>query len=443
VATSLQDSGFVVALVNKKDATHRDYNSVFWFNICVSAFMYVVLFLCAPLIADFYNQPILVPLGRYYFLCFLIASFNIVPRAVLFRNLQQKELAIQGFVSLLLSGTIGVVMALNGMAYWGLATQTLSFNFFVVIMSWYLSKWRPSLDITFKPIREMFSFSSKMLITNICEKINGNIFSVVWGKFYDEDSVGNYGQANKWNLMGASTITGMVEGVAQPIFVQVGDDKERLCRTFRKMLRFTCFISCPVMFGLALIAPQFIMIFLEEKWINAAYMMQILCVGGAFLPISTLYYKLIISRGKSNIYMWNIMCQGLTILAFILLAYVLIEDQMAFSIFKLSMSFSVKEVMVLLYVVVIISWVGIWHIFLKREINLSFVDALKDISPFALLAAATMIITLLATSQITNLYLLLIARIIIAAVIYVGALWILGAEILKECLGYLLKKKPK
>lgn len=439
VATSLQNSGFIVALINRKNATHRDFNSVFWFNVSVSICLYVLLFFCAPLIADFYDKPILVPLSRYFFLCFLVASLSIVPRAILLRDLQQKKLTIQSFVAVIISNTVGVIMAFSGMAYWGIVTQQLLFNLLVVVMSWYMSGWRPSLDITFQPVREMFRFSSKMLVTDVVERVNSNFFSVILGKYYGEISAGNYNQANKWNTMGTGIITGMVDGVAQPIFVQVGDDKERLCRTFSKMLRFTCFICFPLMFGLSLIAPEFIAITLGDEWADASYLMQILCVGGAFLPIATLYFKLIISRGKSNIYMWNVIAQLAAILSSAFFVCFFIGD-VQMSILSFTLSLSAIEMMLCTYVSIVILWLFIWHTFLKREIGLPYRKALADILPFLALAAGTMVVTYIMTQSITNIYVLIASRIIIAAIIYLGALWLLGADILRECLGYVLKK---
>ena len=252
-ANCLQDSGFVTALTNRRTANQSDYNAVFWFNITVSLILYIIGYLAAPLIAQFYNEPLLLDLSRYYFLSFFIASFSIVPRAILFRDIKQRELALMSFLALTFSGMVGIFMVYRDMAYWGLATQTLVFNFSVSLLSWWLSGFRPTLQFSLQPIREMFSFSSKMLITNIFIQVNNNIFSLLLGKFYNKTAVGNYSQANKWNLMGAATITGMVQGVAQPTFVQVGEDKERLCQTFSKMLRFTCFVSFPAMLGLSLI----------------------------------------------------------------------------------------------------------------------------------------------------------------------------------------------
>lgn len=438
IANSLQDSGFVTALTNKRDATHRDYNSVFWFNIAVSACLYIILYACAPLVSAFYDEPILTGLSRYYFIGFFIASFSIVPRAILFRQIKQKELAVMGLAALMVSGTVGITMAYCGMAYWGLATQTITFNLMVSVLSWIISRWRPSKDVSMAPIKEMFGFSSKMLITNIFNQINNNIFSLLLGKFYTKVEVGTYTQANKWNTMGSSTITGMVQGVAQPTFVQVGEDKGRLCHTFSKMLRFTCFVSFPVMFGLSLVAPEFIIVLIKDKWLPSAYLMRILCIGGAFLPIATLYFNLIISRGKSNVYMWNVISQGCTILATTMLIYRLWKG-CTFSL--LGIDINNIDMMVIAYVAIIISWTGIWHYFLYREIRYHFISAVKDIAPFMIIAAGTMAATYLITLGISNVYLLLITRIAIAAAIYLSAMKLANVKIMKECVGYILHKK--
>ena len=432
IAGALQDSGFVTALVNKKNATHRDFNSVFWFNISCSLLLYIILCAASPLIARAYEEPRLTALACYLFIGFFISSFSIVPRAILFKSLRQKDIAIMSVVSLAISGCVGIGMAFNGMAYWGIATQNIVYNLSNVALSWWFSKWRPSLSISLEPIKEMLGFSSKMLVTYIFNNINNNIFSVLLGLFYKADTVGTYNQANKWNLMGAQTITGMVQGVAQPIFVQVGDDMERLRRSFRKMLRFTSFIAFPCMFGLALIAPEFITITITEKWLSSANLMRVLCIGGAFLPIATLYFNMIISRGKSNIYMWNIISQGCTITAMACLVHLLKLEVLGLSGVNL---------MVALYAAIVILWTGIWQYFLWREIRLPFIHALKDIAPFALLAAASMLIAYFATLSISNTYLLLAVRIFIAAVVYVGALWCLKANILKESLDYLRRKQ--
>lgn len=436
IATALQESGFISALTNRKNATHDDYNSVFWFNICLSALIYILLWFCAPLIADFFREPELLWLSRYAFLGFFFASFSITPRTILFKQLKVKEQSLIGIVSLLISGGVGITMALCGMHYWSIVTQNILFVGIVSVLSWIVSGWKPAFSFKFQPIKEMFAFSFKILITNIFNCINNCIFSVLFGRFYTKHIVGQYTQADKWNKMGCQTISGMVQGVAQPMFVEVGDDKERLQRAFRKMLRFTSLITFPAMFGLALVAREFIVIAVGEKWLPSAELMQMLCIAGAFMPIAVLYYNFIISRGKSGVYMWNVIAQGLLTLALLCGIYYL-KLHIDIPLFGHNLHLEGVRLMVVCYVVLYICWMFVWHFFLKREVSLNLLTALKDVLPFALIAAVTMLLTGFITRSIDNIYLLLISRILIAATLYLIITWLTGAKILRESIGYL------
>lgn len=424
IAGSLQESGFTAALANKREISHKDYNAVFWFSSGISLCLYAVLFLCAPLIARFYEVPELTALARYSFLGFFIASLGIAHSAYLFRNLMVKQKAIAAIIGLVVSGSVGVTMALMGFAYWGIATQSIVYVGTINICYWKLSPWRPTLSFDFRPLKGMISFSSKLLITNIFNHINNNLFSVILGKFYNEQAVGYYSQANKWNLMGHLLISNMVNGVAQPVFAQVGDERERQLRVFRKMLRFTAFVSFPAMLGLSLISPQFIVIAVTDKWLPSAGMLQLLCVGGAFIPITLLYSNLIVSKGKSNIFMWNTVTLGIFQLAAMLLLH----------------TYGIRT-MILAYVAINISWLLVWHYFVWREIGLTLFQAMKDILSFAVIAAGVMICTYYITLNITNIYLLLTAKILIAAVLYTGVMWGSRSVTFKESIQYLTKKK--
>ena len=167
-------------------------------------------------------------------------------------------------------------MALNGYAYWGIATQNLVYVSSVTCFYWYFSPWRPSLKIDFSPLKNMISFSGRLLLTNIFGHINYNILSVILGKFYSGQEVGDFNQANKWNYMGYSVITGTIYGVAQPVLSRVDDEKERQKRIFRKMLRFTSLVTFPVMFGLSITANELITIAITSKWSESAYILHIL-----------------------------------------------------------------------------------------------------------------------------------------------------------------------
>ena len=289
LAGALQDGGFISALNRKKDVSHKDYNAVFWTNVSVSFLLYIVLFLCAPLIAQFYGIPQLTPLARFIFIGLFISSFGIVPGAIMYRNMMVKQQAIGTFVALIISGTLAVFLAYRGFAYWGIAIQTVVYVTLVQLMRFYFTRWYPTLPVDFSPIKEMIGFSSKLIITSVFNIINGNIFPILLGKLYTPREVGNFTQANKWSNMGGTLVGSMVGGIAQPVFAKTDDDVVRQKRVFRKLLRFTAFISFPAMFGLALVAKEFIVILLTEKWLESALMMQMLCIAGAFTPISALF----------------------------------------------------------------------------------------------------------------------------------------------------------
>ena len=406
IASSIQESGFTAALVNKKEVTHNDYNAVFWFNAAISLSLYLLLFLCAPLIADFYD---LTPLARYSFIGFFIASLGISHSAYLLRNLMVKQRALSSVIGLTVSGITGVTLAYFGFSYWGIATQSIVYVTINTACYWHFTRWRPSLQFNFTPIKEMFGFSGKLLVTNV---------------FNSEKEVGYYNQANKWCGMGQLFISGMINGVAQPVLTKVSDDLERQKRVFRKMLRFTAFVSFPAMLGLGIVSEELIIITITDKWYSSILIMQILCISGAFAPIAYLYQQLIISKGKSRIYMWNTIALGIILLSGVLLVH-------SHGIYA----------MLAVYVSTNILWLLTWHYFVWQEIGLKLRHALIDILPYAVIAATVMAITYYSTRSIENIYLRLASKIVLAAALYVAAMWGSRSVTFKESIQYFIKKK--
>ena len=423
IAGTVQECGFRSALCNFPSPTHRDYNAVFWFNIGMGLTLYTILFFCAPLIARFYDDPTLVWLARYLFLGFFISSFGITQRAYLYINLMNKEMAIMGIVALIVSGTVGVIMASNGYAYWGLATQQVLFILVAAVIAWCFSPWRPSLKIDFRPAWQMFGYSSKLLATNIFYHLNSHAFGVLLGKFYGDHATGVYSNARKWDDMGMSTVNGMVQDVAQPVLSRVRDEKERYRNVFRKMLRFVCFISFPAMFGIGLIAREFLLITVGEKWLESAMLLSMLSVYGAFYPITTLYSNLALSQGRSDINLWNT----------VVLCVIVWGGLIALHPFGL-------KTMVVFFIAINILWLFIWQWFAHRLVGLRLWDVLRDVVPFLVFTLLVMAATWWLTRGISNLWWLLISKIVIAATLYAGIMWISGARIMRESIQYIFKR---
>ena len=166
IASALQEGGFIAALCNRKEPTHEEYNSVFWFNIMVSTLLYIILWFCAPLIARFYGIPVLIPLSRVLFLGFLLSSLGTVQRAYLFGHLMVKQTSICSLTAMIISCIVGVIMAANDFAYWAIVTQAVTFVFISQVMAWYFSPWRPTLPFgTGRPKRPEHSHAGSQLST--------------------------------------------------------------------------------------------------------------------------------------------------------------------------------------------------------------------------------------------------------------------------------------
>ncbi len=420
IAGNIQAAGFTQALINIHRPTHREYNSVFWFNVLTSLLLYAVLFFCAPLIADFFHQESLVSVSRFVFLSFVIASLGIVHNAWLVKNLMIRETAIIGFIALLCSGTVGIVLALLGYGYWSLAWQQIVYISVTNIVRLYYSRWRPTFHIDFEPVRTMFPFAVKLLITNILNTLSQNVLTFIFGRLLPIRSVGNFSQASKWNTMAHSFISGTVAQVAQPVLAEVSDDDERELRVFRKMLRFTAFLSFPIMFGLALVAHEFIILTIGTQWLDSIPLLQILCIGGAFMPFYTLYQNLIITQGRSDIYLY-------TNVAFLVIQIALILLLAQHGII----------VMVAAYTLLTLVYLAVWQYHALRLVHISFWQAVIDTIPFFLVSAAVMAVTYYLTQPIASLVLLLAARVFIAFVLYVAVMKMLKVKLLSETIQYI------
>lgn len=417
VATALQDSGFRTALTNIEHPKHEDYNSVFWFNIIMASSLYVILFLTAPLIGEYYHTPRVVPLCRYAFLSIVIASLGTAQSAYLFKHLRAKQQAEAGALAVILSSLTGVGMAFAGMAYWSLATQGLVYVGINTLLQWHFSPWRPSIHgITFAPVRRMFRFSCKILATTIMTHVNNNVLNILLGHYFTPRDTGNYNQAYQWNTKCYSLVQSMVAQVAQPVLVSLNGEEGRQKDVFRKMMRFTAFITFPLLFGFGLVAKEFIVTAIGEKWLASAQLIQILCISGATMPLSTLFSNMIISKGRSGTFFWCTFTLGLVQIATMIMIWPM----------------GIRT-MVIAYTLLNTSWLLVWLFFVRRLIGYGYWMFFCDVMPFALAAAGVMGVAYVATMPLSNMIALLITRFIIAVVLYYVVMKLARVKILAEC----------
>ena len=423
IANELQSSGFKTGLINLKSPTHDDYNAVFWFNILAGAAIYVVLWFCAPLIADYYHQPKLIPLSRYVFLGFVFSSFGMAQSAYLTKQMQIKQIAQCGMTATLTSSIVSVILAVMGFGYWALATQYLLYIAMNTLLLWFFSPWRPTTKVTFEPIRRLFPFSFKIMLSAIFTQVNNNIMNLLLGRYYGETNTGHYNQAYQWSSKCFLLVGNMLKQVDQTVLVGLGDERERQLAVLRKMMRFTAFISFPLLFGLGMVSHEFIVLAIGEKWAFAASLLPLLCLCGAFLPLSTLLTDSVISQHRSDIYLWNTFALGV------------LQMGLMVALWREGI-----VTMVIAYALLNIAWVFVWHFFVQRLMNYRLIPFLKDILPFALAAAGVMAVTGFVTHAIEMLWLKLLCRVVLAALLYYVVMRLAGAVILKEIMAFIFRK---
>ena len=403
---------------------------MFWFNILAGAAIYVVLFIAAPLIADFYDNQALIPLSRYVFLGFVFSSFGMAQSAYLTKQMQIKQIAKCGMTATLSSSIMGVILAALGFGYWALATQYLMYIAVNTLLLWWFSEWRPSylrftnLRFTiYYPLRQLFPFSVRIMISAILTQVNANIMNLLLGRFYGEANTGHYNQAYQWSSKCFLLVGNMLKQVDQTVLVGLHDERERQLQVLRKMMRFTAFISFPLLFGLGLVSHEFIILAIKEKWAFAASLLPILCVCGAFMPLSALLTDAVISHKRSDIYLWSTLVLGL------------LQIGLMVGLWQQGI-----RTMVIAYTLLNIIWVFVWHFFVRRLMGYRLLDFLKDIVPFALAAAGVMLVTGFATQAISALWLKLLCRVVLATILYYTVMRLAGAVILKECIAFICRK---
>lgn len=250
------------------------------------------------------------------------------------------------------------------------------------------------------------------------------MLNILLGHYFSTTDAGNFNQAYQWNFKCYSLIQNMVAQVSQPVLVDLQDDAGRQTAAFRKLMRFTAFVSFPLLFGFGIVAHEFIILALTEKWEASATLIQMLCVAGAITPISTLLGNAIISCGRSGTFFRATLGVSLANIAIMCTLW-------PWGI----------HVMVVAYVVVAALSMMVWHVLAAPLLHYGLWPFLKDIVPFALAALATSLATWIATEPINSLWLKLLARIAMAAVLYYAVMRIAGAHILQECIGFIKKKR--
>jgi len=371
-------------------------------------------------------MPELTLLARVLFLSFVCGSFGIAHSAYLFKNLKVKERYLSTTLSVLISGITAVILVYYNFAYWALAVQSILYSLSFSIFCFFFSDFRPSFKIDFKPIKSLWKFSSKILITSIINHINNNLLTFYLGRVASKNTVGYYSQATKWSGMAQGVIANMSHGFAQPMLSTLGEDQERQTRVFLKLLNFICFVTFPALTLLYIISNEFILITITEKWLPSAHLLQILCIQAAFLPIINFYANYILSRGASTVYMLYMIVFGLMQLAII---------------FFLHPNGIIPLVWgIALFTVV---WTFVWQISISKYTNINYLDLAWIILKYMVASVICGYLSYSLGEWYDNIYLSLFMKALVFGSTYLAIMYIFKSIILRETILFIKEKYVK
>ena len=303
VSQSLIDSGFSQALIRKQDRTEFDNNTVFYFNIVVSALLYVILYVSAPFVADFYDTPQLCPVMRVVCLGIIFNSLAVVQRALLTIRIDFKTQAKAALTAAVTSGVAGIAMAYHGFGVWSLVAQQLLNLGINTGLLWLLSKWRPRLVYSWQSFYELFAFGSKLLASGLLDTIYRNIYPIVIGKLFSASSLGHYTRAHQFSEFPSQNINGIIQRVTYPILCEIQDDDERLSDIYRRFMKLSAFVIFPLMVGLSSVAQPFVNIMLGPQWDFCGQLLQIICFAMMWYPIHAINLNLLQVKGRSDLFL--------------------------------------------------------------------------------------------------------------------------------------------
>lgn len=417
IANLIQDSGFSSALIRKKEVTQTEYSSVFYFNISISIFIYIILFFSAPLISHIYENDSLTDLSRFIFLAFVFNAFGAVQYVHLVRNMDFRKNTIINVISGVIAGAVAIAIAMQGFGAWSLAVQLVLQMFIRVCLLWFTIRWLPGPEFSKSSLKSMAPYSVKLAATGILNQICENIHSNIIGKVFSLGQAGLYSQGKKFNTISQSIISDGIKSAAFPMLSKVNDDKERQKRAFRKVVTITAFISFPATMLLIILSNTIIDFILSEEWTAAIPLLQIVAIGAIFYPIRTLLSPLLQALGKSGL------------------------------ILKLDFT---RNILILLSIPLSIHWgitgllwgIGIANILFFtiemkiacKHIDYSVKEIITDIAPYLLIAGVSFLPTLFLEGRIDlHMYIISAIQAIIGGCLYLLLVKLSGSVIIKEC----------
>lgn len=419
-------SGFGSALIQKLEVDNIDYSSVFYVNIVFSCFIYLIIFIISPAVANFYASPILCPVLRVLGLRIPIAAINSVQQAYVSRNMLFKKFFFSTLFGTLLSGVVGCIMAYMGYGIWALVAQYLVNTSVDTVVLWFTVKWRPDFVFSIKRVKVLFSYGWKLLLSGLLDTGYTQLRSLVIGKKYTSSDLAYYNRGQQYPQLVVTNINTSISSVLFPAISKCQDDLSKVKSMTRRAIKISSYIMWPLMIGLGVVAEPLVSFMLTDKWLPCVPYLQIACFTYAFWPIHTANLEALKAIGRSDIFL------RLEIIKKII-GLLLLVATMNYGVMAIALSLIVSTI--------ISSFINASPN--KKLLGYSYVDQIKDIVPAFLLSCLMGVVIYPLSFFINNLLMLIVIQIVLGAVFYIVLSRIFRLESFMYILGIISQRKKR
>ena len=369
VLNGIVDSGFSNALIRKKDVTDEDYNTMFMTNMAISIVLYVLLYVSAPFVSDFFHREELTSLVRATGLILFFNALSITQVTILTKKIDFKTKTKASLVSAIISGVIGIALAFMGYGVWSLVAQQLSKQLLYTLCLWILNKWWPKFTFYNDSFKYMWGFGWKLLVSGILNNVWNQLYQVVIGRCYTSSTLGHYTRANECASIFSSNLTTIIQRVTFPVLSELQDDKKKLLVSYRKLIKVSMFVTVICMFALGAMAEPMIYSLIGPQWHQAATFLPFICITMSLYPLHAINLNMLQVQGRSDLFLYlEIVKKIITLIPIFIGAFVGVYWMLCASIFTGFIAFLLN------------SW------FTGKFLNYSSWQQLKDVLPSYLIA---------------------------------------------------------
>lgn len=420
------DSGLGTALIQSKDADERDFSTVFYFNIVFSAVLYAVMFFAAPLIANIYDNQLLVPVVRVLSLTLLVSGVRNVQQAYVSRNMQFKKFFLVTLVATVVSAVVGITMAYFGLGVWALVGQQLTNAVVSTAILWITVRWRPKLMFSFSRLGVLFKYGWKLLVSSLIDTVYNDLRTLVIGTMYTESDLAFYNKGQQFPQFIVSNINSSIDSVLLPTLSSAQEDRDAMKKMTRRAIKTSTYILMPMMMGLAVCAEPIVYYILGEQWMSCVPFLRIFCFSFAFYPIHTANLNAIKAMGKSGVF----------------LVLEIVKKVVGVVLLLASMWFGVMAIAYTLIISTVLSQIiNAWPN--KKLLGYSYLEQLKDMLPSILLSLVMGAAVYAVGFANLPMWGILLIQIPLGVAIYVGLSALFKVEIFRYLVGVIKKFLPK